>query len=78
LRTLNNLPANTKVTLDASHTVNIDYDVIEIIDEFRANAKSKNIDLKVVGLNMETNELESQKSKVLKQGTNLDKTLEPV
>lgn len=78
LRTLNNLPANTKVTLDASHTVNIDYDVIEIIDEFRANAKSKNIDLKVVGLNMETNELESQKSKVLKQGTNIDKTLEPV
>jgi MFS superfamily sulfate permease-like transporter len=67
LRTLNSLPSDSKVTIDATHSVNVDYDVIEIISEFRANAESKNIELHVKGLNMETNELESKKSKGLKQ-----------
>ncbi len=72
LRTLNSLPANSKVTIDASHSVNIDYDVIEIIEEYRANAESKNIDLKVIGINMETHQLESSKIQVLKQNPKVE------
>ncbi len=79
LRTLNGLPNDTKVTIDATESVNIDYDVIEIIEEFRANAKSKNIDLRIKGINMETHELESPKKHVLKkQSPKFEEVLEMV
>ncbi len=78
LRTLNDLPNNSKVTIDATHSVNIDYDVIEIINEFQANAQSKNIEMHVKGLDMENNALVSQKSKVLKQSPKVGEVLETV
>lgn len=78
LRTLNNLPENSKVTIDATHSVNIDYDVIEIINEFQANAKSKNIELHVRGINLDTNELESHKSKSSNQSPKVEHVLETV
>ncbi len=48
LQTLNHLPENSKVILDASKSVNIDQDVIEIIEDFKANARFKNIDLEII------------------------------
>jgi MFS superfamily sulfate permease-like transporter len=47
-RTLSQIPDGAKVIIDASKSVNIDHDVVEIIDEFKTNAKYRNIDLKVI------------------------------
>ena len=49
-RTLNALPENSKVIIDASKTINIDQDVIEIIEDFKVNAQFKNIQLEVIEL----------------------------
>lgn len=49
LQTLNHLPENSTVYIDASSTVNIDYDVLEIIEDFKISASIKNIDLHVIG-----------------------------
>ncbi len=50
-RTLDTLPENSKVIIDGSKTINIDHDVIEIIEDFKINAKYKNIQLEVIELN---------------------------
>lgn len=48
--TLDHLPEGSKVTLDASDTAYIDYDVLEIIREFyEVKAPAKNIDLTLKG-----------------------------
>lgn len=49
-RTLNSLPNDSKVIIDASKTINIDQDVIEIIEDFRVNAKFRNIQLEIIEL----------------------------
>ncbi|PHN06660.1 SulP family inorganic anion transporter [Flavilitoribacter nigricans] len=48
LQTLNHLPSNSTVIIDASKTINIDEDVREIILDFKEAAKLKNIDLTIV------------------------------
>jgi MFS superfamily sulfate permease-like transporter len=53
MRTLNNIPVNTKVVIDASRSVNIDHDVYEIIKDFEARAQFNQIDLTIVGLEEE-------------------------
>ena len=50
-RTLDALPENSKVIIDGSKAINIDHDVIEIIEDFKINAKYKNIQLEVIELN---------------------------
>ena len=50
LQTLNHFPENSKVIIDATNSVNIDLDVIEIIEDFRQNAQYKNIELEILGL----------------------------
>ena len=47
-RTLSQIPDGSKVIIDASKSVNIDQDVLEIIDEFKTNAEYRNIDLKII------------------------------
>lgn len=49
-RTLSQIPNGTKVIIDASKTVNIDFDVMEIIQEFEVNAKYRDIDLTIIEL----------------------------
>ncbi|HMQ89921.1 MAG TPA: SulP family inorganic anion transporter [Flavilitoribacter sp.] len=49
LQTLNHLPENSRVVIDASRTVNIDQDVIEIVEDFESVAPLRNIDLTVIG-----------------------------
>ncbi|MEZ4772437.1 MAG: SulP family inorganic anion transporter [Bacteroidia bacterium] len=50
LNTLHTIPPKTHVVIDASRSINIDRDVIEIIEDFRENAKHKGIELTIVGL----------------------------
>ncbi len=45
LLTLQGLPENSIVTIDGSNSKNIDYDVLEVIDNFRETAKRRNIEL---------------------------------
>jgi MFS superfamily sulfate permease-like transporter len=47
-RTLSQIPDGAKVVIDASKSINIDFDVIEIIDEFEVNAKHRDIDLTII------------------------------
>ncbi len=45
LLTLRKLPENSIVTIDGSQTRNIDYDVLEVIENFKETAQHKNIEL---------------------------------
>ena len=52
-RTLTELPDGSKVVIDGSKTVNMDYDVTEIIQEFLEGAPYRNIEAEVIELNSE-------------------------
>jgi len=47
-RTLSQIPDDTKVIIDASKSINIDHDVIEIIEEFETNAEYRGIELQFI------------------------------
>ncbi len=47
-RTLSQIPDGSKVIIDASKSINIDFDVIEIVDEFEVSAKHRDIDLTII------------------------------
>lgn len=47
-RALNTIPENSKVVIDATRTINIDHDVVEIIEDFQSIAPSKGIDVKIL------------------------------
>lgn len=50
--TLDHLPENSKVVIDGSKSMSIDYDVLEIIQEFREHiAPAKNITVETKGIN---------------------------
>ena len=51
LQTLDKIPDHSSVIIDASDSRYIDYDVYEIIINFKAEAKRKGIQLQVVNLN---------------------------
>jgi MFS superfamily sulfate permease-like transporter len=53
LKMLNQIPDNTSVEIDASNTKFIHFDVIEIIQDFEINAKTRNI--KVIMINLDKN-----------------------
>ncbi|MDZ4758534.1 MAG: SulP family inorganic anion transporter [Bacteroidota bacterium] len=55
LEMLNHIPANTKVVIDGSNSTSIHYDVIEIIQNFQIQAKTKNITLDVKGIKLPGN-----------------------
>ena len=50
MRSLQELPEGIEVIIDASNTKNIHPDILEIIEDFQISAKSKNINIKLVGL----------------------------
>ena len=63
-RTLSQIPDGSRVVIDASKSINIDLDVVEIIDEFEINAKTRGIDLKIIererkGISNQVSEVES-------------------
>jgi MFS superfamily sulfate permease-like transporter len=49
LRTLSTLPEGAHVIIDASETVRLDDDVVEIIEEEKARASERNITLELIG-----------------------------
>jgi MFS superfamily sulfate permease-like transporter len=51
LRTLDQLPNHSKVIIDASDSRYIDYDVYEIIINFKTEAERKDIELEIINLN---------------------------
>ncbi|MDC1068162.1 SulP family inorganic anion transporter [Candidatus Kapabacteria bacterium] len=48
LDTFKNIPDKTKVILDLTRTIKLDYDVIEIIEDFRINSLTRDIDLQII------------------------------
>lgn len=48
--TLQHVAPNSEVVIDATRSVNIDEDVLEIIEEFKSKAAYKNIKLEIIGL----------------------------
>lgn len=50
MRTLDQIPENTRLDIDASNTKNIHPDVIEIIEDFKEHGKTINITVNVIGL----------------------------
>ena len=48
LTTLDGIPANSKVIIDCTNSKSIAYDVIEIINDYELNAKTKNIELEKI------------------------------
>jgi MFS superfamily sulfate permease-like transporter len=47
LETFKRIPDNSKVILDLTHTVTIDDDVLEFIEDFKTSSKFRNIDLTI-------------------------------
>ena len=55
-QTFNHLPENSKIILDASNTIYIDFDVLELIKDFvKFGSKEKNIDVELSGFRKEYN-----------------------
>lgn len=50
MRTLSEIPKNTKVIIDATNSSSIDYDVYEIIRDFEENSVHRNIKVNIIGL----------------------------
>lgn len=61
LQTLNQVPENSHLIIDASKSVNIDYDVIEIIEDFKQFAEFKNIKLEIIARKTEGNKANGMK-----------------
>lgn len=57
INVLKNIPENKKVILDGSNSKIIDYDVLEVIENFKINAKERNIDVGTI--NIETIDVNS-------------------
>lgn len=53
LQMLNHVPENAKVKVDATKSKVIDYDIIDIINNFKTHAHTKNIALEVTGIDKE-------------------------
>ena len=49
MRTLDEIPANCKVEIDASRSASIDYDVYELIQNYEEKAKMNGTELKLIG-----------------------------
>ncbi|WP_158859724.1 SulP family inorganic anion transporter [Lunatibacter salilacus] len=47
---LNRLPNDSKVIIDGSKSVIIDYDVLEVIENFKTNAKERNIEVETINI----------------------------
>jgi MFS superfamily sulfate permease-like transporter len=59
---LSEVREGAKVTIDMSRSLHIDHDVLEIIEDFRKNAQTKNIDVILVGDHLNgTNGAEAEK-----------------
>lgn len=51
MKTLNEIPENSKVIIDCANSKSIAYDVVELIQNYEQNAKSKNIEIEKINFN---------------------------
>ena len=65
MKTLANIPNNSKVQIDASNTKFIHFDVIEIIEDFEVNALSRDIEVTVIDLHKAKNVKPIQHFKIM-------------
>lgn len=49
IKTFDTIPDGSKVILDLSKSIDVDYDVREAIQEFKTSTKDRNIDLEIIG-----------------------------
>jgi MFS superfamily sulfate permease-like transporter len=49
VKALESIPNGSKVVIDCSKSKSIAYDVVELIKDFRSNAKTKNINVETIG-----------------------------
>ncbi|MCB0650235.1 MAG: SulP family inorganic anion transporter [Saprospiraceae bacterium] len=77
-RTLSQIQDGSKVIIDATKSVYIDQDVIEIIREFETNAEYRDIQLKII--NLESNGVSNQARKMKRalEDNILEKKSEPI
>jgi len=61
-RTLSQIPDGAHIIIDASNSINIDHDVIEIIEEFKTNAEYRDIEVEYIDL--ESVKLDNQMKEV--------------
>lgn len=50
MNTLNHLPDSSKIIIDGSRVTSIHPDILEMFDDFKQNAETKNIEFEVIGL----------------------------
>ena len=50
IRALNRVQDNCKVVIDGSGSETVDYDIIEVVNDFREQARHRNIEVEVIGL----------------------------
>ncbi|HEY9117952.1 MAG TPA: hypothetical protein VIN11_09020, partial [Roseivirga sp.] len=73
LKQLNKVPHGAEVYIDASKTVFIEHDVLEIINDFKDSAKYKNIQLKLSPLDhLELNGFNQSLGQVVLDRTDID------
>lgn len=74
LNTLDHMPENTHIIIDARKTKTIHNDIIEVFEDFSKNAETKNIEFEVVGLFDNTNIDPTQElRKILNNGSTPEK-----
>ncbi len=66
LNTLNHLPDSSKIVIDGTRVTSIHPDILEMLEDFKHNAETKNIDFEVIGLesNRKTNTVKTFKEVV--------------
>ena len=67
LMTLDHIKPGTKLIIDATKSISIDYDIIEVIEAFKEKAKHSDIELEVIGIShrMASNQFKDFKSVII-------------
>jgi MFS superfamily sulfate permease-like transporter len=78
MKTLDAIPPHSKVVIDATKSINIDYDVFEIIRDFEDKAAYKHIDVTIQGLALgKRNDAEQKIHQAIESKKDRLSTLEP-
>lgn len=66
LQTLDHVETGKKIIIDASKSISIDYDIVEVVEDFKEKAKHRNIEVEVVGVDyrMPINYIDSLKAEL--------------
>ena len=67
LQTLNHIKPGTRLIIDATKSISIDYDIIEVIEAFKEKAMHTNIELEIIGIShrMPTNQFKDFKNVII-------------